>query len=323
MICINPNKTKWENNPSFGSNKISQRKTLSSGGTITLKVPVFFVSDNKYPLEYCVQVNVFKLVAYKLEFAGMTITFQNQALKIAYNGATYAHAAVDTNNSNITIKVAPSYNLYSGVKVTMTDFFQRIMNVVKHPATTMMDVKLTALETIDDCELVYYTQLGDIAIFGNFTKACTGLNTATKDLFIGAEKAASTEILQAFKAYIDMWKPKAAIWQAGFYESDSGTSINTQWKNAFDEFLSICRNRQIYPIACTMPNAGNHNHNPKNQYIRALEDVFVDDVALYINREYSGNYWPMKSWSPEDDAPTDHGYWHLACAIGRGPKPLN
>ena len=322
MISIFSNKG-WVDYPSFGSNEISEKKSLTSGDTITLSVPVFFVSDTQYPLEYCVRVSVFKLVAYKLEFAGMVITYQNQALKITYNGATYIHEAVDTNNSEITITVAPLYNNYARVKINMTDFFTRLPNIVKHPTTTMMDIKLTALETIDDCKLVYYTSLNDIAVFGNFTKACTRVNAATHDIFIGAEKAASTEILQAFKAYVDMWKPKAAIWQAGFYESDSGNNVNVQWKNNLDEFLSICRNRNIYPIVCTMPNAGNHNHNPKNQYIRALEDVFVDDVALYINREYSGNYWPMKSWSPEDDAPTNHGYWHLACAIGRGPNPRN
>lgn len=311
-------KEKWDNLMSFGDNIISKSAdSMSNGQVLSLTIPVYFTAGLDVPYEISLVSTALSGKSFRIEFAGVVGVVTNNTLALTCNGITKSIVFDYYHNStaSIVFRIYPNRKQeYSRLICIANDVSLELDKFFKNPSGSVTQIKFTTNGNYKDCVLNTRFWMSDLAIFGNFTKSCNFGPIASRDMYIGAEKATSTEVLSAFKAFIECWTPKVAVWAAGMYESDVNTAINSKWLANLTEFLTICEDKGILPVVCTLPNIGTHNHRAKNAHIRTLS-VHINDMALLINRELDGEYFPMRSWDATLDAPTPHGYWIFAYVL--------
>ena len=73
-------------------------------------------------------------------------------------------------------------------------------------------------------------------------------------------------------------------------DGDNSSSVNSNWESAYYNLLDICKNNNIIPILCTIPNVPNINHNYKNEIIRNSGHRYID-LAKAVGSDISTGWY--------------------------------
>lgn len=92
------------------------------------------------------------------------------------------------------------------------------------------------------------------------------------------------DALVSFKKELEMHlPPKRVLWCMGMNNFDTEMGINTEYKSATDELITICDKLGVEVILCTIPNCWNYNtggssirHTYKNEYVKNSGKRYVD-----------------------------------------------
>lgn len=101
--------------------------------------------------------------------------------------------------------------------------------------------------------------------------------------------ANSSHAIASFREMIEFAEPKVVIWAVGMNNSDT-TVINTQYQSYVDEVISVCKEKGITVILCTIPNTPTRKHIHKNAYIKSSGYRYVD-FACAVGAESEGSTW--------------------------------
>ena len=96
--------------------------------------------------------------------------------------------------------------------------------------------------------------------------------------------------------------PKYIVWTLGMNDPDSNTAINSNWQTAVENVMTLCREKDIELILCTIPNvrggavddtdiSSARNHNFKNNYVRNSGHRYID-FSLAVGAEESNSWYP-------------------------------
>lgn len=107
-----------------------------------------------------------------------------------------------------------------------------------------------------------------------------------------------------FRLAITRGTPVYAVWCMGMNNGDKDGVINPVWLETTTEFIESCKNRNIIPIICTIPNTPTVNNEQKNQWVRESGCRYIDlnkavgadeSVAWYEGMLHTDNVHPSVS----------------------------
>lgn len=165
--------------------------------------------------------------------------------------------------------------------------------------------------TLAGCELVYHCNdiEHDIWVFGDsyldFWPIYAVDNGFDNWLADGYSGRGSVAALAALNAYLATGiQPKYIVWCMGMNDADTNV-VNPNWKNSFDSLKSICRDKGIELILCTIPRTPTVENLYKNQLVRTSGYRYVD-----INTAVGADWY--QSWfngllSGDNVHPTEMG----------------
>lgn len=111
--------------------------------------------------------------------------------------------------------------------------------------------------------------------------------------------------LPSLQSYIDMAKPKYIVWCVGMNDGSDTSAPSTQWMNAVNEVIAICKKYNIVPIFGTIPTVPSINHEKKNAWIRSSSYQYID-FAKAVGASSSG-VWFSGMLSTDNVHPTSAG----------------
>lgn len=112
-------------------------------------------------------------------------------------------------------------------------------------------------------------------------------------------------VIDAYNGFVDALNystPIFALWCMGMNNPDTDTAISSTWKTYTENFLSVCKEKEITPILCTIPNviggtvgdtsiSTMRNHSFKNQYVISSGYRYID-FANAVGADADGNWYP-------------------------------
>ena len=118
----------------------------------------------------------------------------------------------------------------------------------------------------------------------------------------------SANAVIAFDNLISSARPKMVVWALGMNDGDSTSddAPNTNWLNAVDHVKSICAQKSIELILCTIPTTENVNNNYKNEWIRDESNLRYIDFASGVGAGTDGQ-WFTGLLDPDKVHPTAKG----------------
>lgn len=120
-------------------------------------------------------------------------------------------------------------------------------------------------------------------------------------LMIGYPGMGAQRAIIDFRAAITRGKPEYAVWCMGMNNGDKDGVINPVWLETTTEFINTCKNNNIIPIICTIPNTPVVNNEYKNQWVRESGCRYIDlnravgaheNVAWYDGMLHTDNVHP-------------------------------
>lgn len=181
------------------------------------------------------------------------------------------------------------------------------------PTCGIHPVSITALTPVKEMNFTYGTP-GFSYLYVGSGAAQMAEFSARENMFLGVERLSSDDAIALLTKYLETYTPSAIAWFPGLYETDSG-QVNDKWKSNTQAFLTLCNQRGILPILCTLPNHSTLNHQYKNNWLRQLPGYIISDAAAIINREEFGVFWRRLRWSAADGMPTRKGWMEYYAAI--------
>ena len=121
-------------------------------------------------------------------------------------------------------------------------------------------------------------------------------------------------MLDDLKKALNFGTPKFLVWGLGMNDLDTTTSANVQWKDSFDEVMSICKERGITLIAATIPNVPDRINSFKNQVVKTSGLRYID-FAKSVDAEEIGATWYTGCLSNDNVHPTIAGAKALASQV--------
>ena len=112
----------------------------------------------------------------------------------------------------------------------------------------------------------------------------------TNFLCDGYSGRASKSAMTSLKKGLEFGKPRKILWCMGMNDGDNSSSVNSNWESAYYNLLDICKNNNIIPILCTIPNVPNINHNYKNEIIRNSGHRYID-LAKAVGSDISTGWY--------------------------------
>ena len=79
-----------------------------------------------------------------------------------------------------------------------------------------------------------------------------------------------------FKVAIQRGTPVYAVWCLGMNNGDKNGELNEAWLAATEEFLQICKEKNIIPILSTIPSTPKVNNVQKNEWVRNSGYRYID-----------------------------------------------
>lgn len=107
--------------------------------------------------------------------------------------------------------------------------------------------------------------------------------------------------LADFKVALEKGTPVYAVWCLGMNNGDKTEEPNPDWLKATEEFLAICKEKDIIPIISTIPTTPVVNNNYKNEWVRSSGYRYIDfsravgadkDPAWYPEMLFKDNVHP-------------------------------
>ena len=111
------------------------------------------------------------------------------------------------------------------------------------------------------------------------------------DVFLNGYPGRKTQAaLEDFKKALEFAIPKYVVWCLGMNNGDSEKGMNANYKNATNEMLALCKENDITPILCTIPNVPTVINIYKNEWIKTSGYRYVD-FAASVGAEEKGSSW--------------------------------
>lgn len=121
--------------------------------------------------------------------------------------------------------------------------------------------------------------------------------------------ASSLYQLEILKTHLKYGTPKYLVWGMGMNDRDTDTTYNSNWKYALDEVISICEQKEIQLILCTIPNVPNYTtyfNTYKNRYIKTLEYPIID-LADAVQLSFESYEWKPGLLQEDQVHPNENG----------------
>lgn len=121
--------------------------------------------------------------------------------------------------------------------------------------------------------------------------------------------ANSSYQLNILKTHLKYGTPKYLVWGMGMNDRDTDTAYNSNWKTALDEVISICEQKKIQLILCTIPNVPDYTtyfNTYKNRYIKTLEYPIID-LADAVQLSFEGYEWKPGLLQEDQVHPNENG----------------
>ena len=128
---------------------------------------------------------------------------------------------------------------------------------------------------------------------------------------------ASANALLDCKELLKIATPRFIVWGIGMNDHDTVSAVNETWASAVNELSTICSDRHITLILCTIPNVTNtaYNNVKKNEWIEAHDYRYVDFNKAIGAADEVGATWPEGWLSSDNVHPTAMGARVLAMQI--------
>ena len=111
--------------------------------------------------------------------------------------------------------------------------------------------------------------------------------------------------LTSLKKCLKFGMPKQILWCLGMNNRDNSDSVNTEWNNVFEELKTLCKEKNIELILCTIPTTSTANHEYKNAIIKSSGYRYVD-IANALGADGEGA-WYDGLLASDDTHPTSRG----------------
>ena len=315
----------WRLNTNNYSKYVSKEGSIASGDS-------FYIDDIGTGLKD----------GYIVAFKGYITSFGS--IKLGFGSATNA---ITVDSTNVTIKNGYTADVVLSHGLTIANELSFIFELIKGVAnitvgsngglfkTTVDWVQLNASNgtptiiststVMTDCELrVVFNAaerktwvLGDsyISVESNrrWTYYLNQYDWFTNSLFQGVPGMYSSSNVTALKRLLRFGKPKRIVFASGMNDGTDGENDpNTNWKNARDEFLSVCEAEGIEPIFATVPTVTGANppttlinNEKKNTWIRGSGYRYID-FAKAVGANSSG-VWYSGMLGSDGVHPTEQG----------------
>ena len=315
----------WRLNTNNYSKYVSKEGSIASGDS-------FYIDDIGTGLKD----------GYIVAFKGYITSFGS--IKLGFGSATNA---ITVDSTNVTIKNGYTADVVLPHGLTIANELSFIFELVKGVAnitvgsngglfkTTVDWIQLNASNgtptiiststVMTDCELrIIFNAaerktwvLGDsyISVESNkrWTYYLNQYNWFTNSLFQGVPGMYSSSDVTALKRLLRFGKPKRIVFASGMNDgTDGADNPNTNWKNARDEFLSVCEGEGIEPVFATVPTVTGANppttlvnNEKKNTWIRSSGYRYID-FAKAVGANSSG-VWYSGMLGSDGVHPTEQG----------------
>lgn len=85
-------------------------------------------------------------------------------------------------------------------------------------------------------------------------------------------------------------KPKSVVWCIGMNDGDTGAAVNATWNTVYSTLKSLCEEKNIRLILCTIPNVPSVDNSYKNAIIRASGYDYID-LAKAVGSDISTSWY--------------------------------
>ena len=115
-------------------------------------------------------------------------------------------------------------------------------------------------------------------------------NGFTGAMFDGYGGRTSVQALQSLNKCLSFGRPDTILWCMGMNDHDTASSVNANWKSTYDAVCSLCSDRKIRLVLCTIPSTPTINHSFKNDIIRnsGLDYIDIEDT---LGVDENGNWY--------------------------------
>ena len=155
--------------------------------------------------------------------------------------------------------------------------------------------------SLTDCTLIYYCPdydkkiwaFGDSYFYEYSSDRWPKIvidNGFTGAMFDGYGGRTSVQALQSLNKCLSFGRPDTILWCMGMNDHDTASSVNANWKSTYDAVCSLCSDRKIRLVLCTIPSTPTINHSFKNDIIRnsGLDYIDIEDT---LGVDENGNWY--------------------------------
>lgn len=109
---------------------------------------------------------------------------------------------------------------------------------------------------------------------------------------IGYSGEASENGYTNFMDFVPYSNAKYIVWAYGMNDMDSGGVVNATWKEKIDAVIAYCKDHNIVPVLCTIPNVPSRDNSLKNTYVRTFVGTYpVIDFAKAVGSDISATWY--------------------------------
>ena len=155
--------------------------------------------------------------------------------------------------------------------------------------------------SLTDCTLIYYCPdydkkiwaFGDSYFYEYSSDRWPKIvidNGFTGAMFDGYGGRTSVQALQSLNKCLSFGRPDTILWCMGMNDHDTASSVNENWKSTYDAVCSLCSDREIRLVLCTIPSTPTIIHSFKNNIIRnsGLDYIDIEDT---LGVDENGNWY--------------------------------
>lgn len=111
--------------------------------------------------------------------------------------------------------------------------------------------------------------------------------------------------------------PKRIVWMLGMNNADTESAVNSSWNSVFDQLKTLCSNKHVQLIPCTIPNVPDRIHTFKNDIIRSSGLPYID-IASALGANEAGATWYPGLLGSDNVHPTGTGAEIIANVLAAG-----
>lgn len=117
----------------------------------------------------------------------------------------------------------------------------------------------------------------------------------------------SANAIRSLKNLLTIGTPKIIVWCHGMNDGTDEGTYSTSWKNAIDELVNICKDKNIELVLSTTPTVPSISHEYKNAWVRSSGYRYIDFYAA-VGASSDGTWFSGSGMLSNDGIhPTDEG----------------